>query len=256
MLMGLFDLPAPAFSFMDQLLRTVLPAWPRLIFWGLMAGTAATALYALLSPQDQIVKARAEANEARHALLVYDGDFDGVLPLAQRSLRLSFRHLALTSGPALAAALPVLLLFTWLSNAYGYREPSAGAAVTVRVDPAGAAVRWNPPTASAADKGAWRISWPAAGKQVRLSDADGHLLAVFPLRAPIPVVEKFLWWNLFFGNPAGYLPADARVRSVEVGYPGREFLPVGPGWMRGWEVIFFASAALFSIIIRVALGIH
>jgi hypothetical protein len=233
-----------------------LPPWSRLIVWGLAAGFASTWLYRAFSQQDRIMEVKAAAGEARAALLAYDGDFDGTLPLISRSLRLSMRHLLLTGGPALAAGLPVLLLFVWLSNAYGYREPAAGTAVTVRIEPADTSVKWDPPAESGGREGTWRIAWPAAGQQFRLRDANGRLLVTLPLRAPIPEVQKFVWWNFLLGNPAGYLPADARVRSVEVAYPAREFLHVGPEWLWGWELVCIIPAIIVSITFRVALGIH
>jgi hypothetical protein len=253
---GALDLPAPFFAFADRVLGEFLPPWSRLIVWGLAAGFTSTWLYRSFSHQDRIAAVKTEAAQAQAALLAYDGDFNGALPLIGRSLRLSMRHLLLTGGPALAAGLPVLLLFVWLSNAYGYREPAAGAAVTVRIEPANTQVKWYPAAESAGHGGTWRIAWPAAGQQYRLSDAAGHLLVTLPLRAPIPEVQKFVWWNVLLGNPAGYLPAGARVRSVEVAYPAREFLHVGPEWLRGWELVCIIPAIIVSITFRVALGIH
>ena len=254
--MGLFDLPAPLFAIADRALRAFLSPSLTLIAWGLVSGLVSTWLYSVFSSQDRIATAKTEAEEARKALLAYDGDFDGALPLMMRSLRLSMRHLGLTAGPALAAGLPLLFLFVWLDNAYDYRTPAAGTLVTVRVVPRDSAVTWSPAIGAASEPGVWRVAWPNAGQPVRLLSADGREIARLPFRSPASSIRKFAWWNFLFGNPAGYLPGGSQVRSLEVGYPPLEFLAVGPDWLRGWELVCFAPAGLLSILLRFAFGIH
>src|SRR5262249_28056532 len=152
------------FALADRTLRLALPPSLALVAWGLVSGLVSTWLYSAFSKQDRIAKAETEAEEARKALLAYDGDFDGALPLMMRSLRLSMRHLGLTAGPAFAAGIPLLFLFVWLDNAYDYRTPAAGALVTVRVEPKDAAVAWSPGSALRSGPGAWQVAWPGAGQ--------------------------------------------------------------------------------------------
>jgi hypothetical protein len=255
-MMGMFDLPAPLFRLADGLVGPMLPAWASLTLWGLLAGVVSVGMYLAVSPQQRLKRIKGEARDARDAIVAYDGDFDGLLPLVRRSLGLSLRQVALTSGPAILAALPVICTFAWLSNAYEFREPAAGAAVPIRVEPATAQVAWDPPADSSSSGDTRLLNWPGAGRQVRLIDAAGRVLATFPLHAPVPELRKFAWWNVLIGNPAGYLPRATGVGAVEVGLAPREFLSVGPSWMRGWELIFFASLAVISVAIRTAFRVH
>jgi hypothetical protein len=254
--MGIFDLPAPAFSAADRLMASMMPRWSIPLVWGVVAASIASWLYYKLSPQARIDQLKHEAEEARAAMLAYDGDFDGLLPLARRTLALSGQRLFLSIGPALAASLPALFLFTYLDNAYGYREPAPGAPVAVRVEPARVPVVWSVAAAAHQADGTWTLRWPPQESPVHLACANGPELVSFPLRRPVPIVTKFGWWNFLFGNPAGYLPADAPVESVEASLPQAQFLGVGPEWIRGWETLFFLSAAIVALVIKVVFKLH
>jgi hypothetical protein len=254
--MSLFDLPSPLYSFLDGLLRALLPEWAILVVWGLLGGAISMGLYRLISPQDHLKSIKAEADKSRAAMIAYDGDFDGLLALVRRSLWLSFRHVALTIGPVAAASLPMLCLIAYVSNTYSYLQPAAGSTVEVHIEPVNAAVKWEPPAQIDGNRGTWRVLWPASDKQVRLAYASGSLLASFPLPSPAPMLQKFTWWNFFFGNPAGYIPLDSRISSVEIALAREQFVPVGPEWLRGWEGVFFLAAGLCSLFIKIAFNVH
>ena len=64
---------------------------------------------------------------------------------------------------------------------------------------------------------------------------------------PVTRVEKRHWWNTIIGNPAGYLPAEAPVDGVSIALPERQYLSVGPDWLRSWFVIAFAALLLTSL---------
>jgi hypothetical protein len=252
--MGFFDAPTPLFAFASAFLTPVLPAWVIVALWGTLVGGLATTVYWLLSPQKRIVEIRAKAHAVRNALLRYDGDFRGVLTLTRQSLGLSLKELSLVTGPAIAACIPALCLVAFLGNTYDYSLPAAGTTVSVRVKPADAAVSWKP---SAPDPhGVWMLQWPKSGNEVHLASSQGSTLATFPLREPIPVIQKFVWWNLLFGNPAGYLPRTAAISSIELGLKPREFISIGPSWIRGWETIFFFFAGISALIFRKFLAVH
>lgn len=254
--MGLFDLPAPLFSAADGLMRSVMPHWAIPLAWGLLAASAGSWLYRGLSPQERIEHLRAEADRARAAMLAHEGDFEALLPLVRRTLALSARQLILSIGPAVAASLPALFLITYLDNAYARINPMPGSVVAVRVEPAKVPVVWSSAAPSRGADGTWWIHWPPRGAPIRLACAHGPALLTFPLRKPIPIVSKFVWWNFLFGNPAGYLPAQAPVESVETSLPAAQFLTVGPQWMRGWEALFFASASVVALGIELVLRLR
>jgi hypothetical protein len=68
--------------------------------------------------------------------------------------------------------------------------------------------------------------------------------------APAGIVHKRHWLNVLVGNPAGYLPEQARTSSIRLHLPYREFIPIGPSWMRGWEAVYFLSALVVSLWLR------
>lgn len=253
--MGLFDLPAPLFFAADRLMRSMMPLWTILLVWGFFAASAASWLYYTLSPRDRIEGLKRDGEQARSAMLAYEGDFEGLLPLAGRTLALSGKRLVLSIGPAIAASLPALFLVGYLDTAYGHLDPAPGSAVAVRVEPARVPVVWSAAVVRSAD-GTWWIHWPGRGASIQLACSEGSVLVTFPLRKPIPVVSKFMWWNFLFGNPAGYLPPNAPVDLVEAALPTAQFFTLGPPWIRGWEALFFASAAVVAVVIKLVFRLY
>jgi hypothetical protein len=245
---GVLDLPAPLFAGLDGLLGHALPPTGRLILWGVVGAALSMALYRALSAQARVARVKAEAAEARRALNAYDGDFEGAWPLMRRMLRLSLRQVGLVTGPAVVASLPALCLMVWLSTAYSHTFPAPGAEVAVRTVPESLHARW---VTGMGDRAGPR---PAPG--VRVADDAGRLIRDVPLAAPVTVVHKRQWWNLLLGNPAGYLPDDARIKRIEVDLPRREYVPVGPSWARTWEAVFFTVLIACSLAIKIGFRIE
>ncbi len=232
--MGLFDLPGPVFALIDQAMGLVLPPLGRLVVWGLLAGVGSMLLYRLLSPQRKIAAAKAAAAEARRRLNAHDGDFAGARPLLAAQLRTAFRHLGLVLGPSVLSSLPALCLLVWLDHTYSYAFPGPGERPPVQVQP------------EASFEAQLRSDGGVTRVQIR-ARADGEPLADLPLDAPVPLLEKWSWLNLLFGNPAGYLPDSVPVERVSITLPERSYLAVGPEWARGWLALFLPVLIVTSI---------
>ena len=85
---------------------------------------------------------------------------------------------------------------------------------------------------------------------------DGTLLFSLPLEAAVPVVHQRLWWNSLIGNPNGYLPPESPVQEIAFDLERVEYLGIGPGWARTWELSYFLLLILCSLGIKVAFKIH
>ena len=236
--MGLLDLPSPLFDLVDRSLLASLPPLLRLVLWAIAGAAVSLALYRWLSPQRRIAEAKTAALQARRELSTHDGDLETALPLMRRSMKLALRHVGLVFPAALIASLPVLALLIWLDGAYGYQFPTNGEAPTVAVEPQ-------------AFSGQWRPS--ATGGQVELRDQAGTQVVHLTLTKPVTRIEKHHWWNMLVGNPAGYLPDSSPVDGVSIGLPQREYLPVGPDWLRSWATVALTALVIASLLImRVA----
>lgn len=256
--MGLLDLPAPLFAWLDGLLGTLIPPLGRLALWALAAAALSMALYRATSAQERIGQLQGAAARARGVLIRYDGALDGLRPLLADCLSLSLRQVWLTGWPAVLASLPVLVLLAWLSTAYGRLEPRPAALVQVRVYPESAAVTWDGPVRRAPETDAWLVAWPGLGEAARLSGPDGRPIVELPLAAPVAVVHKKQWWNALLGNPAGYIPEGAALERVEIGLAKRRYLGFGPGWpgwIGSWEAIFLAVLVISSLAIKLVFRI-
>jgi hypothetical protein len=247
---GLFDLANPVFDAIDSVLLNFLPDTLRLVLWALVAASASMALYWLLSPQKKITDAAEHVRAQRVQLSQYDGDFDGLPPLAIGLLRASFWHFGLILGPALGASLPVLFLLSWASLTFGYIPPEQGGTMELVITPADAAPVQNWPGSPVPEKGRQIFTWPDASRPLVMIDNSGLEVARLPFAHPVAILHKRQWWNFLFENPNGYIDDNSSVEQIDFELTPRHFLELGPIWARGWEFIFFASLVIASLAIK------
>ena len=264
---GLLDWPGVILGLIDQPLTAVLPAPLALAFWALVSAWLSMWVYRRFSSQDEMAALKPQLKAVQARLSKYDGEFSGLLPLIRENFRLSGKQIMLALGPALLAGVPVLFVLVWISNAYGVTMPPAGEPVEVHaVVAAGAGVdanasdwRWRGTEAevlqSMDEAGhAWSIAWPRA--DASLVTEDGDKIIVLPLARPAPVVHQRKWWNVLIGNPAGYLDGDSPAEAVYLDLPKQQMLPFGPGWMRGWEFLYFLLLIAGSLGLKFIWRIH
>jgi hypothetical protein len=245
--MGVFDVPAPLFAWADSFMGQFAPPTVRLIIWGIIGAAVSMGLYWLISPQAKIKRNQARTLEARRALDAYEGDFTGAWPQMRRMLALSLKQVGIVFIPAVVASLPILCLLVWMSTAYGYGYPPAGAQPEIRTYPRKLPARWV--AVRPAD-----ASGPKT-PHIQLLNRREQVIRNIPLPVPVPAVHKRQWWNVLFGNPVGYLPDEAQVDWIEIDLPSQQFLPIGPAWMRGWEFLFLTVLLISSIVIKVVFKI-
>ncbi len=241
--MGLMDLPAPLFSWVDAGMAP-LPPYLRLVIWGIVAGAATMWLYRAVSPQASIARSKQDQAAMRRRLDEFEGDIGEAWPLIAKLLRLSFGQLGRVLLPTLVAALPVLCLVVWISTAYGYVFPTSDVPV-VTASPKGLEARWRLP-----------VGPGSSSPVILVRDPDHERASQVVVGAPVPVIGRWQWWNAVVGNPAGYLPSDGPADRLDIELPERRILDVGPSWMRGWEFTFFASLGVVSLLLRRILGIQ
>lgn len=237
--MGILDLPGPLLQWADSLM-TILPTWMRLAAWGVVGGALSMWLYRLISPQQRIARSREEQLEVRRRLDAFDGELADAWPLIRRLLKLSITQVGRVLGPAVLASLPVLCLLVWMSTAYGHIYPADPP--EVRVTPSSLDARW--------------IAAGDDPPRILVTDPDRREVADQPLAAPVRVIEKRSWWNVLIGNPAGYLDEKSPAQRLEISLPRQEIIPIGPWWMRGWEIPFFLSLIVASLALKRLLRIH
>jgi hypothetical protein len=243
--MGVFDVAAPLFDWIDGLAAQVLSSWLRLALWGMLAGAVSMLLYRWLSPQEQIRRGKGELRQAQQQLNAFDGEFADAWPLMRKMLRSALSQVAVVGWPALVASLPLLFLLNWLSNSYGYAYPPAGAQLEIQAVPERYTAAWIQPDPSGNER------YP----QVVVSDPEKNTVIEAQVTAPIPIIHKRKWWNVLIGNPVGYLPDNAPVERIRAPLPRQQHLPFGPSWLRGWEFVFFASLVLVSAGLKAKLKI-
>jgi hypothetical protein len=229
--MGLLDLPAPFFDYVDGSLLGALPPLARLILWAIVGAAVSLTIYRWLSPQRRIAEAKAAAIAARRRLNAHDGDLESALPLMRQSMTAALRHVGLVFPAALIASLPVLALLVWLDGAYGYQLPQDRQVPAVSVEPTTYSGQWQP------------------NGSIEVRDQSGAAVAQLTLAQPITQIGKRQWWNAIIGNPAGYLPEQGPIDSVTIALPERHYLPIGPDWLRSWLTVALTVLVIASLLI-------
>ncbi|ROO33085.1 hypothetical protein [Salinisphaera orenii] len=232
--MGLFNLPAPLFNFVDAGMAGVLPAAVRLAVWAAIGAIGTMLLYKMLSPQARIGEAKRRAKAARQRLNAFDGDFADAGPLIRDQFASAFRHVGLVVPGTMLAILPLLCLLLWAETHYGQALPEPGQAPAIIITPAEG----------------FTGEWQAADEppHVRVT-RNGETVADITMIAPVGVVTKQPWWHWLAANPLGYLPDDAAVEQIRIHLPERHYLSFGPDWMRGWLAIFIPVMFIVSLAI-------
>lgn len=251
--MGLFDIPGPLYTAIDNLLDFLSP-YSRLLFWAFITAVVSMALYWLCSAQDKVAGAKQRAITARKQMAAYKGtEFDEMLPLAKESLAASSHHFIVVLVPAILSSLPALTLIIWVSNHFSFQLPAADSEVNLWSIPADLLADLSP-----AENGlpGYSVKWPMRDATLPIRSAAGELLLTLPLEVSVPVVHQRQWWNILIANPNGYLPADATVQEVHFNLPKFEYLSIGPAWIRGWEFSYFVLLVLTSLAIKLVFKIH
>lgn len=256
--MGLLDLPAPLLDALDDTLdRISAPALLRILAYAAASAWIGMALYRRLSDQSRLAEVGAQVALSQQALSRHEGDFATLRVLIMANLRATLHHLALTLRPALIASLPLLFVLPWLSNRFDFRQPEAGTPISVCVQPVVGGLHWQASSAvTTAASGCWLTPWPDVKTTATLSDPAGQALLVIPNVATSDTVEKFGWFNWLIGNPAGYLPSDAAIARVHIELQQRQLLRMGPAWLRGWILWYFAAVFIVSLWLKWRWRLH
>jgi hypothetical protein len=245
--MGLFDVPAGIFSWVDAGLVGFLPAPARIAVWGVVGAVASLGLYWLLSPQQRMIRIAEAEQRLKRAMWEDDTAMAEGLAAASSLIRLALVRLGIVLVPVLIAALPVVSLTVWLDTQYGLALPRPGQTASIKAEPNTAQVRW----VAANNTG---NNGPSA--HVEVLDRAGQVLQSLPIVVPIPVIEKRAWWNRLIGNPLGYLANDSPVERVEISLEKQQYLSIGPDWIRGWEALFLVTLLVGSVLLKWTLRIR
>lgn len=253
---GLFDYPAPLFNALDAGLATFLPAWLRLVLFGILSGVLTMLVYRLASNQAGIKAQKARLKEIQAKLRTAQDDLAETMRLTRQNLATAFGLLGRVLGPALLSSLPVLFILAWLATHWGYVEPPAGTPVPVGFAPGSAGIALEPAGTLGGTAAAPQLVWPESGTELRLLEAGRPVWQGTPaMLATTAEVSQPRWWSWFIGNPAGFLAEEARLDRMSLELPQREILSFGPGWIRSWEFLYFVTVIIVSLGIKLVFKI-
>jgi hypothetical protein len=234
--MGLFDLPSPLLNFLDEHLFGFLPPVVRILIWAAIGALVSMELYRALSPQAKVAELKVSLLHAQQRVSDFDGEFNEAWPLLGNMLSLALQRIVVVLPSTLIASLPLLIMVVWLDGAYGYSFPPAGQAVQVE--------------APAPFTGKWVGAESGQKPHAQILDDKGQVVVDAPVKAAVPVLQKWHWWNVLLGNPAGYLASSAPIETLTIDLPEKQIVAAGPAWLRGWAPSFFLAVLLIAMTLK------
>ncbi len=251
---GFLNLSFPLLDTLDALLG-FLPAALRVALFGVLSGGLTMGLYRWSSNQERIREQKAEMARIRRALAAATDDLAETMRLSRANLGASFRLLGTVTGPALLASLPVVFVIFWVATRFGYEPPPPASPVAIAFEPGRDGVTVEPRTALLEEGGRLFLRWPTAAGEIRFDDGNGPIYLGPPPVPATDVVHKPRWWNLLLGNEMGYLREDAAIEAIRFELVPRRLLPGLPGWLAGWEAVYFASLLATSLLLKIVFRI-
>ena len=244
------------FNALDGVLAEWLPAIVRFVFWGLLSGVLALALYALLSNQQKLARVKKEIKSLQRSLLTEDLSAGEFKTLGVRNLFLSLALLKSVLVPAMVSAVPVLLVAFWLSIYYSYEPITPGDTVDIQVRPRSNHLHIEPQSAVAHVGEPIRLVVPAAGKSITFFDREEPAYVWRPERPLAATVQKEQWWNGILGDEAGYVRTDSEIETIRFGLERARFVRSMPVWMSTWELPYFLAVLVAALAVKIGFRIE
>jgi len=222
--MSLFDLPAPAFDFLDRMMAMALPDLVRLILWAACATGLGILLYRRLAQASRQTSPTASGSIA-------------VIPL-------------------IISTLPTLVIAVWLNNNFEYEVPHPGEKIKIKFYSFVPEKSADAPSKTAEKKAQdkkeplkLRIdnyvkAWPNLDGRLVYRDTGSETGAAFPASRIASKVTKRKWWNMFFGNPIGYIPDEFAIEKIKFEATPRKMISVSSYWASNWKLWFVMALGL------------
>lgn len=253
--MGFFDLPSPLFSLVSRFLVPFLPETGIITIGACFASCFSMAVYLLLSPQKRLAVLKQHIVDTRMNIAGHHEEFGSVVKLGAQLLSLTLKQVLMTSGPAVAAALPVIFIYVWMSNTFTLDLPDNGM-VKVSLFPQNCAARLVTELGRPQKNGTWFVPWHSLGSHLQIVDGIGQTVVNSDTNAYVSILHKRKWWNLFLGNPAGYIENSSTLERVEFDFKRLEYFCFGPSWLRGWKGLFLGVTFSLSFAVKSFFKIH
>lgn len=244
------------FNALDGILAQWLPAIVRFVFWGLLSGVLALALYALLSNQQKLARIKKEIKSLQRSLLTEDLSAGEFKTLGVRNLVLSLTLLKSVLVPGLVSAVPVLLVAFWLSIYYSYEPLTPGNTIDVQVKPRLNHLHIEPLSAVAHEGAPIRLVVPAAGQSITFFDREEPAYVWLPERPLTEAVQKEQWWNTVLADEAGYVRTDSEIETIRFGLERARFVRSTPVWMSTWELPYFLAVLVAALAVKIGFRIE
>jgi hypothetical protein len=246
------------FGVLDSAMSHALPLIVRLIFWGAASGIIAIVLYAKISPQKKIADLKKRALILKKELKNIDLEFKDFYSISVRNLKNSLEQLFLVTGPAVASAIPVLMVAIWLQFYFGYAPPQkiSKELFFTKGSPADLEIKYE---IEGVNRGAGEKNETSDIFNLRKLVLTADKLVIYggnPFSPPTDALYKRKWWNWIIESPNGYLEPNSPIDDIGINVTKYRVLKEVPDWASGWEFPYFLSAFVFAIAIKYKFNIQ
>lgn len=244
------------FSYIDAFLRSVMPLWGALLFWGLIGGAVVMGLYALVSSQKRISAKKEQIKQLQKLLRDESLDFAGTLRLSKQNLMRSLELLGLVLLPSFVSMAPAIVMIFFISILYTHEAPVAGQEVEVEVSPYINSLRVE--SGSSIKRAGDSTIMVSLSEPPRIVFYEGDRM-IYEWASGMPMdvsVGKRPLWGMLVPAGAGYLPGDSGVSRIRIGFQRLLVSKWLPGVLGGWEFTYFLALTISAVAIKVAFRIH
>lgn len=225
--------------------------------WGIICGSIAISVYALLSRQEKIAHLKKQMKALRGRMLNPDLEHADFMSLVKDNLYVSMRLLGTLVVPSIVSAIPVIILALWFALNHTFTLPIEGDSVEVRIEP-----RWDsrisasPSNTFVVRDDSVRMVVGQDSRSVQIEIDDIPVYLGNPVDPPVGKVEKRQWWNSLVENPAGYIEKGAPVSAIIWAYPKKIYIKNVPTWLGTWEFTFFMSVFVAALGLKIGFRIE
>ena len=247
----------PVLSIVDGWFAGLLPLSVRLSMWGALAGILSITIYAKISPQASIAKMKTKTRSLQREMLNVDLVFADFMRLSKENLKTSLRLFFTVLGPALASAIPVILLAIWIHACLAYEAPPTPDDLEVMTEDRNIELQLlNYNELNEISKNEIQARNFAVSEEIVIKIDNKVIYSGNPLSPPMPVIHKRRWWNVILDSPAGYIVKDAPIDSIKLNISRKQIIKWMPGWASGWEVPFFIFVLIAALGIKLGFRIE
>lgn len=232
-----------------------MPLFLRVCIWGIVAGLIAIMLYKVTSNQAKITTLKKDIKTILNQLLKEDNDESEFFSLTMKNLKYSFKLVVFSFIPAFLSTIPVIIIMLCVQTYHSYALPEGNGRILVTTTPEVESIKVEPAKiVKTTSKN--NIKIVPSKETITITIKDEPVFEGNVFDPPVSIIEKYQWWNILIGNPAGYISNSAPIEAITFHFKRKKLFNSPTNWVNGWELTFFLSVFVSTLLAKIILKIQ